>query len=90
MTHDLRTNPELPGESWLDGPLTAEELRATRIRLSNMTETELVKAYGSALDLCKLDRGMPPRAAFVQQLVASWKELQRRLKAKGARSDNHE
>jgi hypothetical protein len=46
-----------------------------------MTEAELVKAYNAALEMCRLDRGVPPRAAFIQQLVASWKELQRHQKA---------
>ena len=84
----LRTNPLLPREPWLDRPLTAEELKAARIRLSKMTEAELVQAYASALDICRLDCGTPPCAAFIQQLVASWKELQLRQRAKGARSDN--
>jgi hypothetical protein len=71
-----------PNEAWLDRPLTAEELKAARIRLSKMTQAELVHAYNAALHLCQLDEGVPPRAAFIQQLVASWKEMQRRQKAK--------
>ena len=76
------SDPPPASEPWLDRPLTAEELKAARIRLSRLTDTELVKAYDAALEMCRLDRGVPPRAAFIQQLVASWKELQRRQKAK--------
>jgi hypothetical protein len=66
------------GDPWLDRPLTAEELKAERSRLSRLTDADLVKAYDAALDMCRPDKGVPPRAAFIQQLVASWKELQRR------------
>ncbi len=79
---DPSTDPKRSSEPWLDRPLTAEELKAARIRLSRLTDTDLVKAYDAALEMCQLDRGVPPRAAFIQQLVASWKELQRRQKAK--------
>ncbi len=78
-TRDSRTDPQPSNEPWLDRPLTAEELRALRDRLSKMMQLELVKFYNAALEMCQLDRGVPPRAAFVQQLVASWKEIQRRL-----------
>jgi hypothetical protein len=80
MTRDPSTDSHLPNEPWLDGPLTAEELKAARIRLSRMAETELMNAYDAALEMCRLDRGLPPRAAFIQQLVASWKVMQRRRK----------
>jgi hypothetical protein len=30
--------------------------------------------------MCQLNRGQPPRAAFIQQLVQGWKELDRRHK----------
>ena len=75
-------DPSPTSEPWLDRPLTAEELRAARIRLSRLTDTDLIGAYDAALEMCRQDRGVPPRAAFIQQLVASWKELQRRQKAK--------
>ena len=74
----MTTDPKPPSEPWLDRPLTAEELKAARIRLSRMTETELMKAYDSALEMCRPDSGFPPRVAFSQQLVAAWKEMQRR------------
>ena len=47
-----------------------------------MTQPELVKFYEAALEMCRLDQGAPPRAAFIQQLVAAWKAMQRRHKAK--------
>jgi hypothetical protein len=75
-------DPQPPSEPWLDRPLTAEELKAARIRLSGMPEAELVKAYNAALKMCQLERGAPPPAAFIQQLVASWKEMHRRRKVK--------
>jgi hypothetical protein len=73
-------DPQAPSEPWLDRPLTAEEVRELRDRLSKMTQPELVKFYNAALEMCRIDRGEPPRAAFVQQLVAAWKEMQRRRK----------
>jgi hypothetical protein len=79
MTRDPRINPRA-NEPWFDHPLTAEELRALRIRLSKMAEREVAMYYEDALHMCRLDHGEPPRAAFIQQLVASWKELQRRQK----------
>ena len=82
MSTDPQTDPQPPSEPWLDRPLTAEELKAARIRLSKMTDAELVKAYNAALEMCRLDRSRLPRAAFIQQLVASWKELQLRQRAK--------
>jgi len=71
-------------EPWQDRPLAAEELRAARILLSKMSETELARAYNAALEMCRLQLGAPPRAAFIQQLVASWKEMQRRQNTKTA------
>jgi hypothetical protein len=82
MTRDPGPDPKPPSEPWLDRPLTAEELKALRVKLSKMSERELVKFYEDALFVCRLDGGAPPRAGFVQQLVGAWKELQRRQKAK--------
>jgi hypothetical protein len=73
---------EPSSEPWHDRPLTAEELKAARILLSKMGETELARAYNAALEMCRLERGAPPCAAFIQQLVASWKEMQRRQNTK--------
>ncbi len=77
----MTSDPKPPSEPWIDRPLTAEELKALKVRLSKMTQTDLVKFYESTLFVCRLDRGRPPRAGFVQQLVSAWKELQRRQKA---------
>ena len=76
---DPRTDPPT-NEPWLDRPLTAEEMKALRVRLSSMSDAELVKSYNAGLHMCQLDLGRPPRAAFIQQLIASWKEMQRRRK----------
>ena len=76
----MNPDPLRPSEPWFDRPLTAEEMRALRDRLTKMTQGELVTAYHAALHMCRLDHGAPPRAAFIQQLVASWKDMQRRRK----------
>ena len=78
MTRDPRSDPLPPSEPWVERPLTAQELKELKARLSKMTQAELVKFYDAALEMCRLDSGTPPRAAFVQQLVATWKEMQRR------------
>jgi hypothetical protein len=76
----MTADPQPPSDPWLDRPLTAQEMRALRDRLTKMTQGELVRAYHAALHMCRLDHGAPPRAAFIQQLVGSWKEMQRRRK----------
>jgi len=76
------TDPPHGFEPWLDRPLSADELKAARIRLAKLTDADLMRAYDAALEICRLDKGVPPRAAFIQQLVASWKEMQRRQRAK--------
>ena len=81
VTRDPRTDPQPPSEPWVDRPLTAQELNALKVRLSKMTQADLVKFYDAGLFVCRLDHGAPPRAGFIQQLVAAWKELQRRQKA---------
>ena len=47
-----------------DGFLTADELKTARIRLSRLTDTDLANAYNAALEVCRLDRSVPPPAAF--------------------------
>ena len=81
MTRDSQTDPKPPSEPWKDRPLTTEELADLKVRLSKMTQAELVKFYDAGLSVCRLAHGEPPRAAFIQQLVAAWKELQKRQKA---------
>jgi hypothetical protein len=77
MTGDPRTYPPA-NEPWLDRPLSGEELSALKIKVSKMSRRTLVEFYDDALNKCRLDRGVPPRARFIQQLVAAWKEIQRR------------
>lgn len=45
-----------------------------------MDDRQLAEQYEAALHMCRLDRGRPPRAVFVQQLVNLWRELDRRRK----------
>ena len=63
--------------------IALEEAKAkeARGRISKISDAELVKAYKAALLRCELNHGRTPRAAFIQQLVAVWTELQRRRKA---------
>jgi hypothetical protein len=37
--------------------------------------------HNDCLQMCRLNRGQPPKAAYVQQLVQAWRELHRRRKA---------
>ena len=62
--------------------MTAEELESMRATLAKMTQSDLVKIYDAGLHMCGLANGIPPRAAFIQQLVQAWRELVRRQKAK--------
>ena len=78
------SHPPPASEPWLDRPLTAEELKAARIRLSRLTDTDLVRAYDAALEICRLDRGVPP----VQRSFSSLLLLGRNCK--GARRRRHD
>jgi hypothetical protein len=71
MTRDPRTDPPA-NEPWVERSLTAEELEALRLRLSKMTQADLVKFYDAGLQTCRLNHGEPPRAPFIQQLVQAW------------------
>jgi len=82
MTRNPLIDPQPPSEPWKDRSLTAEELAALRDRLSKMTQANLVQFYEAGLQTCRLNHGEPPRAPFIQQLVASWKELRRRRRGK--------
>jgi hypothetical protein len=68
MTRDPRSDPPA-NEPWLDRSMTPEELIALRTRLTKMTQADLVKFYDAGLHMCRLTDGVPPRAAFIQQLV---------------------
>jgi len=61
-----------------EDPLTTEQLVELRARLQKMKDPELQSWYEACLQMCRLDRGRPPRATYVQQLVQGWRELQRR------------
>jgi hypothetical protein len=60
--------------------LSKQELEEFRQRLFKMSDAELVKCYNNCLYMCQLNSGQPPRAAYPQQLVQAWKELDRRRK----------
>ena len=60
------------------GPLSRDELEAVRVRLRKMSDTHLIRHYEAGLQMCQLNQGRPPSAAFVQQLVQAWRELVRR------------
>lgn len=70
-----------PSEPWLDRPLSTQDLEALRVRLSKMTQADLVKFYDASLHMCQLTHGVPPSAGFIQQHVQAWKEMQRRRAA---------
>ena len=61
---------------------TTEELEQLRGRLAKMSQADLTKFYQACIDMCQLNRGVAPRASFVQQLVQAWKEMERRRKGK--------
>jgi hypothetical protein len=79
---DPRIDPQPANQPWVDRSMTAEELQALRTALSKMTQPDLVKLYDAGLHMCRLANGIPPRAAFIQQLVQAWRELVRRQKKK--------
>lgn len=53
----------------VDRSMTADELESLRDRLSKMTQADLVKFYKAGLQMCRLNRGVPARAPFIQQFV---------------------
>src|ERR1700733_12320511 len=61
--------PAMEPAPWIDRQMNQEELEQLRARLLRMSDSELRKNYEAALHMCQLDRGGPPRATFVQQLV---------------------
>jgi len=65
-------------------------LAEVRERLRKMHYNELVKHYNACLQMCPLNRGQPPRAAYPQQLVQAWKELDRRRKLREANREGQE
>jgi len=62
-------------------------LAEVRERLRKMHYNELVKHYNACLQICQLNRGQPPGAAYPQQLVQAWKELDRRRKLREVRKE---
>ncbi len=61
-----------------DSPLNSRQLAELRDRLAKMSVTALYDFYEAAYMRCKLNRqGGLPRAEFVQELVAAWKEMRK-------------
>ena len=61
--------------------LSVQDLAELRERLQKMSDFQLQSWYNDCLHMCQLDsRGQPPKAAYVQQLVQAWKEIDRRRK----------
>jgi hypothetical protein len=67
-------------EPWIDRPMDESQLEELRQRLARMGTAELQHFYQSAHHMSRMDRREAPRAAFVQQLVQAWRELDRRRK----------
>jgi hypothetical protein len=65
-------------EPWIDAPMSQEQIEQLRARLQRMGNRELQYFYESAPYMSRIDRGEVPRAAFVQQLVQAWREMDRR------------
>jgi hypothetical protein len=49
-----------------------------------MNDAQLARQYEASLLMCRMDRSGPPSAAYIQQLVQAWRELNRRKDAKHA------
>jgi hypothetical protein len=65
--------------------MSQDQIELLRARLLRMGEAELLRFYESAHYMSRIDRGETPRAAFVQQLVQAWREMDwRRRLAKSA------
>jgi len=63
------------------GPFDREGMAELRERLAAMSSRELAEFYSACHYMCRPDEHAP-RAAFVQQLVAAWKEIRRRERAR--------
>jgi hypothetical protein len=77
----VNRDPKPSSEPRIELPLLTQDLEELRVRLSKMPQAELVKFYDAAIRMCQLNRGVPPSAGFIQQLVQAWKEMQRRREA---------
>ena len=58
--------------------MSLDQIEQLRARLQRMGDHELQRFYESAHFMSRIDRGETPRAAFVQQLVQAWREMDRR------------
>ncbi len=68
MTPDPIPDPKPPNELWVDLPLTADELKDLKLRLTKMAQAQVVNVYKSGLFACRLHHGAPPKAGFIHSL----------------------
>ncbi len=75
-----KTNTQMDRHQRNDNtPLSLAELAQHRERLQSMKLAELICAYEAGLHMCRLSRGKPPAATFIQRLVQAWRELRVRM-----------
>ena len=55
-----------------------EDLDSLQQHLERIGDSELAQFYDATWQVCRVDRMKAPRGAFIQQLVAAWRELVRR------------
>jgi hypothetical protein len=64
-----------PDPSEFDRPLSVEDLKALRRKLSMLSPSHVLEAYREAHQKCRMDGDVLPRAAALQELVTAWKIL---------------
>lgn len=67
-----------PAPEEMDRPLTPDQLRQLEHSLALLSESSVLLEYQRAYEACRIATDVLPRAANVQTLVASWKNLWRR------------
>jgi hypothetical protein len=66
-----------PDPAEFDRPLTEAELKERVRRLSMLSPHHVEDAYRQAHEACRMEGDRLPRASAVQELVATWKVLQK-------------
>ena len=67
-----------PAPEDFDHPLTPDQFRQLEHSLSLLSESSVLREYQPAYEACRIATDVLPRAANVQALVASWKNLWKR------------
>jgi hypothetical protein len=78
----MTTDPKPPYEPGMGNPLSTRQLETLCNELSKMMAEDLQKFYETSVHMSHLNQTMPPGVGSIQQLMAAWKELQRRQKGK--------